>query len=650
MLLGCLLHVRSTVFHNCTTSTYSGSRRVLVFFNKNYGQSLRSKTTTGSAGSVPVPKTGKKSDFLRLLSLARPEAYRIAGAMGLLVISSGVTMSVPFAFGKVIDIIYSMDQVKTMAEQKAEIRERLNFVCMVLAGVFAVGAGCNFGRVYLTRVAGQNITANLRNKVYSSIVQQEVAFFDKTKTGELINRLSADSQLVSQTVTQQVSDGLRSSFMTLAGVGMMFYMSPQLAFVGLGIVPPVALWAVYMGKKVKSASKNVQDSLASATEIAEEKISNIRTVRIFAKEREEINAYKQRMDKVIQASVKEALIQAKFFGMTGLSGNVIILTVLYYGGSLVTDDLITVGNLTSFIMYSAYVGIGLSGISTFHAEMMKGLGASSRLWELVDKQPSVPLEGGLIPSKGCKGDIRFSNLHFSFPSRPNSKILNALELHIPANTIVAVVGPSGSGKSTLASLLLRLYEPQEGHIFLDDKNIQDLDPSWLRRYIGTVSQEPILFNTSIKENILYGVEDASTVSDLDVEAAAREANAHDFISNFTEGYETMVGERGIMLSGGQKQRIAIARAILKNPSILLLDEATSALDAISEQEVKIALDKIMKGRSVITIAHRLSTIKNANLIAVLDRGQVAELGSFEELMKNNGTFRSLVEQQMKGFK
>merc|ERR1740128_1181661 len=286
-----------------------------------------------------------------------------------------------------------MDQIKNSdtAEQKAAISDRLNQVCIGLSGVFLLGAAANFGRVYLMRVAGQNITANLRNKVYSSIVRQEVGFFDKTKTGELINRLSADSQLVSQTVTQQVSDGMR------------FYMSPQLACVGLGIVPPVAMWAVWMGKKVRGVSKEVQDSLASATELAEEKISNIRTVRMFGKEEKEIVAYKFRMDRVLDISMKEALIQAQFFGMTGLSGNFIILTVLYYGGSLVTSDVITVGSLASFILYSAYVGIGLSGVSPFYAEMMKGLGASSRLWELADRSPSIPTKGGVVPASNCLG-------------------------------------------------------------------------------------------------------------------------------------------------------------------------------------------------------------------------------------------------------
>jgi len=596
-----------------------------------------------------VDRSGsKKKEIYRLLSLAVPERFRLAAAIGLLVISSAVTMSVPFALGKIIDIIYNLDQLKNSDQetQKEAIRDRLKIVCLGLTGVFLLGGLCNFGRVYLMRVSGQNITANLRNKVFSSIARQETAFFDRTRTGELINRLSADSQLVSLTVTQQVSDGLRSSLMTLAGVGMMFYMSPQLALVGLGIVPPVSVYAIYMGRKVRAVSKELQDSLAASTEIAEERISNIRTVRVFAMENREIEAYSDKINTVLDKAYKEALINAKFYGMTGLSGNMIILTVLYYGGSLVTNDVLTVGNLASFVLYSAYVGIGLSGVSQFYAEMMKGLGASTRLWELVDRQPAIPTSGGLIPSSTPTGDIQFNNVTFSYPTRPDVPILKCLNLSVPPNTVVAVVGGSGSGKSTLGSLLLRLYEPDSGSITLDGMDIQELDPSYLRRFIGTVSQEPVLFSTSIKNNITYGAEEPSEVSQEQLEQAALEANAHDFISKFPDGYETLVGERGIMLSGGQKQRVAIARAILKNPNVLLLDEATSALDAQAEHEVKVALDRIMKGRSVIIIAHRLSTIRNADIVAVVDNGQIVEVGSFQQLLEiEEGKFSRLVKQQ-----
>lgn len=612
------------------------SRRATAFLN-HLSTPLRNRS------SMSTRQGSKQGDFRRLLGLCRPERHRIAAAIGLLAVSSAVSMSVPFALGKIIDLIYSLDQLKTEDEEshKATIRDRLQNVCLGLTGVFLLGGLCNFGRIYLMRLSGQRITAALRTRVFSSVTRQETAFFDTTKTGELINRLSADTQLVSQTVTQQVSDGLRSAMMTLAGVGMMVYMSPQLACVGLAIVPPVSAWGILMGRKVKGISKELQEALAASTSLAQEKLSNIRTVRSFAMESREVAGYSHAMEAVLTKAERDALVQAQFYGVTGLAGNMIVLTVLYYGGNLVTTNVLTVGNLASFVLYSAYVGIGLSGVSTFYAEMMKGLGASSRLWELVDRTPSIPVSGGHIPSQP-QGHISLSDVTFSYPSRPQQTVLAGLSLDLPPRTVLAVVGASGSGKSTIGSLLLRLYTPDSGKIMLDGQDISTIDPSFLRTYIGTVSQEPVLFSASIRDNILYGAPRPEDVTQQELEQAAQEANAHSFISSFPEGYDTMVGERGVMLSGGQKQRVAIARAIIKQPGLLLLDEATSALDAQSEHEVKVALERIMTGRSVVMIAHRLSTIRSADVIAVLEGGRVVETGSYQELVgKEGGVFRRL---------
>ena len=432
-------------------------------------------------------------------------------------------------------------------------------------------------------------------------------------------------------------------FMTGAGISMMIYMSPQLALVSLTVVPPVAAYGIFMGRKVRNTSRNVQDALASSTQVAEERISNIRTVKAFAKEGTEIRRFGEEMNKVIDAARKEAKVQAQFYGWTGFSGNMIILTVLYYGGSLVTTDVISVGNLTSFILYAAYVGIGLSGLSSSYAETMKAVGAGSRIWEIVDKKPMVTLssEGKLVPKEPLKGNIEFKNVNFSYPTRSDAIILKNFNLNVSSNSVTAVVGSSGSGKSTLAALMLRLYDPEQGTITVDGYDIRQLNLEWLRNQIGYVSQEPTLFSSTIKENIMYGANEC--ITQTEIEAAAKEANAHDFIINFPEGYETMVGERGVMLSGGQKQRIAIARAILRNPQILLLDEATSALDTASEHQVKLALERVMKGRCVIMIAHRLSTIKSANEIVVLKGGSIAEKGTYNDLVTiNGGSFRSLI--------
>ncbi|XP_042868828.1 ATP-binding cassette sub-family B member 10, mitochondrial-like isoform X1 [Penaeus japonicus] len=593
------------------------------------------KTQTSNA----TLKKLKPTEYNRLFSLAAPEKWTLAGAISLLAISSTITMAVPFALGHVIDIIYTADPTA--------MKQNLDRVCLALSGIFLLGASANFGRVYLMNVAGQRITRSLRSLVFASVMKQEIGFFDTNKTGELINRLSADTSLVSQSVTMNISDGLRSVVMAMAGVGMMFYMSTKLAVVGLSIVPPVALLAIGYGRYVRNITKSVQDTLAQATQVAEERIANVRTVRSFAQELKEIQTYDSKIDHVLKLTYKESLAKGIFFGMTGLSGNIIILSVLYYGGGLVAESALSVGQLSSFLLYAAYVGIALGGISTFYSEMNRGIGASTRLFALMDRQPTIPTQGGLtLPVEDMKGEIRFSNVNFAYPSRPDVTLFKSLDFIVPAGSVVAVVGASGSGKSTIGSLLLRLYDPVAGEITVDGVPITRLDPAWLRTLIGSVSQEPTLFSTSIRENLLYGAQDPSSITEDQLVSAAQEANALSFIQSFPEGFDTLVGERGVMLSGGQKQRIAIARALISDPRILLLDEATSALDAESESLVQEALERLMKGRTVITIAHRLSTIRNADQIAVVQEGTIAELGSYKDLMAQpNGIFRKLVERQ-----
>lgn len=574
--------------------------------------------------------------------MAKSEKYRLTGGIGLLFVSSAITMAIPFALGKVIDIIYGANQESMV--------ENLTNVSLILVGIFIFGAACNFGRTYLMGVSGQRITQALRRNVYAAIIKQEVAFFDKNKTGELINRLSADTSLVSQCVTSNISDGIRSSALVVAGVSMMFYMSPQLALVGLSIVPPVAGMAILYGRFVRKISKNVQDALAQATQVAEERIANVRTVRAFGQENREFARYDERIEHVLELGYKEAKAKGIFFALTGLSGNAIIISVLYYGGLMVTESSLTAGQLSAFLLYAAYVTISLSGLSSCYSEMMKGLGASTRLWQLIDKRPDIPISGGsVIPAGQFEGSIRFRDLSFAYPTRSDAPIFNNLNLDVPAGSVTAIVGSSGSGKSTLAALLLRFYDPISGQVLVDGYSVTELDPQWLRANIGTVSQEPSLFSCSIRENILYGANTPDSISEEQIIQAAKEANAWSFIQQCPQGLDTIVGERGVLLSGGQRQRIAIARAIVKNPRILLLDEATSALDSESESLVQEALERVMKDRTVLTIAHRLSTIRKASQIAVLERGQVVELGAYEALMSiPNGVFKKLVERQTVG--
>ncbi|KAM9764938.1 ATP-binding cassette sub-family B member 10, mitochondrial [Menidia menidia] len=586
-------------------------------------------------GSLPL------EDAKRILRLAHPERWNLAAAVGFLTVSSAVTMSAPFFLGRVIDTIY------TSGTDTETMTASLTSLCIMLTGVFLCGGAANAVRLYLMQASGQQIVRNLRASLFSSILSQEVAFFDKNRTGELINRLSADTAVVGRSITDNISDGLRAVAQAAAGVSMMFYVSPSLASFVLMIVPPMTGFAIIYGRYLRSISKRTQDALAQATQLAEERLSNMRTVRAFGKELSEVTKYTQKTDQVLGLAKKEAMMRAGFFGVTGLSGNLMILSVLYKGGILMANQHMTVGELSSFLMYTFWVGISIAGLSSFYSELMKGFGAGARLWELLDRTPEFPLnEGRVLPMDQLKGQLEFRDVSFAYPTRKEALIFHKLNLLVPAGTIMAVVGPSGSGKSSLVSLLLRLYDPDAGLITIDGHDIRDLNPYWLRSHIGTVSQEPVLFSCSIRDNIAYGAVDASTVTTEDIYRAARVANAYHFIQEFPKGFDTIVGEKGVLLSGGQKQRIAIARALLKNPKILLLDEATSALDAENESLVQEALERLMEGRTVVIIAHRLSTIKNADTVAVLDQRCIAECGHPTELLGNRqGLFRKLMEKQ-----
>ncbi|XP_034536407.1 ATP-binding cassette sub-family B member 10, mitochondrial [Notolabrus celidotus] len=588
-----------------------------------------------------VPTTVPLDDVKRLLHLAHPERWRVAAAVGFLTVSSAVTMSAPFLLGKVIDTIY------TAGADTEAMAASLTSLCIMLTGVFLCGGAANAARVYLMQISGQQIVRDLRASVFSSVLRQEVAFFDRNRTGELINRLSADTSVVGHSITDNLSDGLRAVAQAAAGVSMMFYVSPSLASFVLLIVPPMTGLAVVYGRYLRSLSKLTQDALAQATQLAEERISNIRTVRAFGKELSEVNSYTEKTDQVLTLARKEALLRAGFFGVTGLSGNLMILAVLYKGGLMMASQHMTVGELSSFLMYTFWVGISIAGLSSFYSELMKGFGAGSRLWELLDRKAEFPLNEGLVlPADQLKGQLEFSDVSFAYPTRKEAPIFQNLSLQVPAGTIMAVVGPSGSGKSSLVSLLLRLYDTDAGVITVDGHDIRDLNPYWLRGHIGTVSQEPVLFSCSIRDNIAYGAADPGAVTTEDIYRAARVANAYNFIQAFPTGFDTVVGEKGVLLSGGQKQRIAIARALLKNPKILLLDEATSALDSENEFLVQQALERLMEGRTVVIIAHRLSTIQNAHAVAVLDQQRIAECGQHTELLGNRqGLFRKLMEKQ-----
>ncbi|HAA54846.1 MAG TPA: ABC transporter permease, partial [Myxococcales bacterium] len=444
------------------------------------------------------------------------------------------------------------------------------------------------------------------------------------------------------TVSVNISMALRNFASVVGGIGFLLYTSASLTTVILFVIPPVALGAVFYGRKIRKYSRDVQDALASASEIAEETISGVRTVRAFSQESNESKRYGEAIDHSFELSKKRARITAVFSAVITSAGYGAIALVFWYGGHLVVKGGMSVGDLTSFVLYTLIVAVSFGTLGGLYADFMRASGAAERVFALIDRIPTIPNEQGQqLPN--LKGEVTLKDIDFRYPSRPDIPVLKGISLSIKPGEVVALVGPSGGGKSTIAALISRLYDPDKGDVIFDEHNVKELDPTWLRRQIGVVPQEPILFSTTIADNIRYGREDAS---EEELIAAAKAANAHDFIMTFPDGYQTTVGERGVQLSGGQKQRVAIARAVLKDPRVLLLDEATSALDAESEFLVKEALDRLMEGRTTLVIAHRLSTVKDATRVIVLDQGAVAESGSHDELFQEDGLYRRLVERQM----
>ena len=576
------------------------------------------------------PRIPPKVTLRRLLNLARPEARTLLAGTFFLVIGSGMSLMYPQAMRLIID-----------EAMGARDRAMIDRVALGMAIILAIQALAVAMRYYLFTTAGERVVTRLRQNLFASLMSQEVAFFDERKTGELTNRLASDTTVLQSSVSANISMVLRNAVTALGGIAMLFYTSPALTLVMLAVVPPVAMGAVIYGRRVRKLSKEVQDALAASSEVAEESLSGVRTVRSFAAEKSEVARYQSAVEKSFELARKRVRQSSTFMGVASFSAFAAAVAVFWYGGRLVVDGKLTVGGLTSFLVYSMFVAFALGALTELWADFMKASGASERVFELMDRQPAMPASGGERPAH-TEGRVQLQDVRFTYPARPDVPVLQGIELNIEPGEVVAIVGPSGSGKSTIASLLGRLYDPQGGRILLDGKDLKELDPEWLRQQIGVVAQEPLLFSSSIADNIRYGKAGASMA---EIEAAAKAANAHDFITRFPERYDTLVGERGVQLSGGQKQRVAIARAMLKDPRLLILDEATSALDAESEHLVKEALDRLMKGRTTLIIAHRLSTVMDADRVMVLEGGKIVQSGSHAALMGQDGLYRRLVERQ-----
>lgn len=585
-----------------------------------------------TAPPPPVPAARSGLDLRRIIELARPELPRlIAGSLALLV-GSGTSLSYPWFVQQIVDRVLA-----------GTGREALDEIVLLLLGLFALGSVATALRSWFFTLAGERIVADLRRRLFGAIVTQEIAFFDEQRTGELTNRLASDATVLQNTVTVNVSMALRFGVTGVGAFCILLWTNTQLTLVMLATVPLVVIGAALYGRVLRKLSRQYQDALAQATAVAEESIGGIRTVRSFAREEAETARYGAAVETSFGLARARARVAALFQGVAGFFSYAAVAAVLWYGGLLLSRGEMSMGELTSFLLYTFTLAFSLGALAGLWEDFQKAVGASERVFQLIDRRPTIV--GGTVQLGRVEGRLRTEGLRFAYPSRPDRVVLDGLDLTLNPGTVTALVGPSGAGKSTIAALLSRLYDPQGGRILLDDRELRELDLDALRKEIGVVRQEPTLFATSIAENIRYGRLEAT---DAEVEAAARAANAHEFISAFPEGYQTLVGERGVRLSGGQKQRVAIARALLKDPRILVLDEATSALDAESEHLVQEALERLMRGRTTLVIAHRLSTVKAADRIVVLDGGRAVQEGTHAELLSQDGLYRRLVERQFAG--
>ncbi|GAX13926.1 ATP-binding cassette, subfamily B (MDR/TAP), member 10 [Fistulifera solaris] len=621
-----------------------------------------------------------------LLRLAKPEWPGLAIACFLMIVAESAPLLNPLLLADAYDTLVDPEAVDRMQD--------ISRTMITVLVVHSVGSFLGFIRQALMSVAGERVVARLRNLLFVSLMKQEMSFFDEHQSGELISRLTSDTAVLQIGTSQALPEVILGMVKLVVCMALMFWISAYLAIVVLGCVVVLFCISIPIGTWLGKLSREYQNVLGTAQGHATEVLGAMRTVQSFAAEKREAHRYekvvgdpdqfplwwathKKDQDKTTTYRVGffKAIVAAGFFTLIFGVGFGCLYVSLWYGFKLVNDGEITLGELTAFQSYVFYIGAGLGQTSSFVSKLLEAQGASGRIMYLLNRVPAIPIpveqknasldksQSGrdeeetpaiitvnhyvptipLLRPDAMEGNIRFENVNFFYPSRPESAVLVNFSLTIPANSTAALVGASGAGKSTVVALLQRFYDVSSGAICIDGHDLRDLDLSWLRSNIGFVQQEPQLFGLTVRENICYGIDREVSLEEL--EEVSRKANAHDFIVEWPQQYDTMVGERGVKLSGGQKQRIAIARALLVNPRILLLDEATSALDAESEHLVQEAIDKAVVGRTVVIVAHRLSTIKRAKQIVVVDDHRIIDSGTHDELLQRCTKYQELIQRQ-----
>lgn len=521
---------------------------------------------------------------------------------------------------------------------KEALGGKINSVVITLVSILFLQAVIAYWRVRGFIKAGEGALNDIRQKVFAKMVNLPMEYFMESRSGELSARIANDLGVLRDTLLTTVPQFARMAVILIGGLVFIFVASWKLSLIMLCSIPIVVIAVAVFGRKIRGFSKNAQDALADSNVVIEETVQSIADVKSFGNEAYEKNRYETALDRFLEVTLEGGKARAAFvsFIIFVLFGTIAV--VVWIGAQMLISGTIEEKDFVRFILFSIFVAASLGAFPEIMSQLQKTAGATERIRELLNEQEEEGCRGELIES----GKIEFENVSFSYPSRPESKILDAISLSINAGESVALVGPSGGGKSTLFSLLLGFYQTDSGSLSFDDKSSEEIGTANIRASMAVVPQEILLFGGSILENIRYGRTDAS---DEEIREAAKQANAHVFIESFEEGYDTLVGPRGVKLSGGQRQRIAIARAILANPKILLLDEATSALDSESEGLVQTALEKLMEGRTSLIIAHRLSTVKDVDKILVLKDGKIVEQGTHEELLQHGGTYKLLAETQ-----
>lgn len=544
--------------------------------------------------------------------------------MVFLFLSSTVTLAFPALLGAMIDAAQGQQTYPWLSGNIRTIGA-ISFTLLFFLSVVS------FFRIRLFVEVAEKSLADIRRDAYFNLIRLPLDFFSNRQVGELNSRLSADLTQIQNTMTTTLAELIRQVILLAGGVVLLFMVSGKLTLLNLSILPVLIVCAVFFGRFIRNLSRATQDKLAESNTVLQEALQGISSVKAFSKERYEANRYSDKLTAVVKLAVKGATYRGMFasFIIFCLFGAVV--AVIWYGSSLVFAGDITVGDLTTYILYSMFVAASMGSFPELYANVQKSVGASERVLEILDEQgEEISLdERDYTIQQPIVGNVRFENVSFHYPSRPETTVLDDVTFSVDAGQKLALVGPSGAGKSTIASLLLHFYQPTSGTLYFDDKSAGDYRLMDIRQQIAVVPQDVMLFSGSIRENIGYGRLGAS---DEEIITAAKQANAHEFIAGFPDGYDTLVGERGVKLSGGQRQRIAIARALLKDPAILILDEATSSLDSESERLVQNALEKLMQGRTSIIIAHRLSTIREADRILVLQAGRVIDSGTHDQLM------------------